>query len=162
MGRFHSKCEMETVWGGRETLPQGKFESQNHPEKRRSACTFSPTQNVLSANTRARRVRIRVHVSTFRLFVNAVVDLEFSSSLETTFILQVVRHILQLTLGITNITITRRKNGKMVLMRLFFSILQSLQVGNKPRWPKPRTVKGTTVTLHGVARIPWTDGRPLK
>ena len=124
--------------------------------------TFSPTQNVLSANMRARRFRIRVHISTFRLFVNAVVDLEFSSSLETIFILQVVRHIFQFTLGIIKTTITRRKNGKMILIRFFFSSLQSLQVGNKPRWPKPRTVKGTRATLHGVARIPWTDRRPLK
>ena len=125
-------------------------------------CTFSPTRNVLSANTLARRFRIRVHVSTFRIFVTAVVDLEFSSSLETIFFLQAIRHILQITVGITNITITRRKNSKMSHMRLFFSSLQSLQVGNKPRWPKSRTVKGTRVTLHCVVRILWTDGRSLK
>ena len=125
-------------------------------------CTFSPPRNVLSANTLARRFRIRIHVSTFRLFSTAVVDLEFSSSLETIFFLRVIRHIHQITVGITNITITRRKNSKMSRMRLFFSSLQSLQVDNKPHWPKPGTVKGTRVTLHCVARILWTDGRPLK
>ena len=152
---------MEIVWGGRENLPQGKFEGQNHPEKRRSLHIFSDA-NVLSANTLARRFRIRVHVSAFQLFITAVADLEFSSSLETIFILQVImiRHILQITVGITNITITGRKNSKMIRMQLFFSSLQSLQVGNKPRWLKPRTVEGTRVTLHCVARILWTDGRP--
>ena len=29
------------LWGGRETLPQGKFEGQNQPEERRSLHVFS-------------------------------------------------------------------------------------------------------------------------